>query len=141
MSSKFDTIKGLLIDPEAQTIAEVEVRKDNSAESYLDHICRLLNCQRVDVGRDGLLFLPSSPFDDIWFDDEFVFCDSEYTWELPMWIPVAGKGLILYYDNLGNSVSHTLTPEDIDVLRSTIVWGKRNGKKTPADASRGAANE
>ena len=45
--------------------------------------------------------------------------------KLPEWVPLVGRGLILGFDDEGECVDHTLTPEDIEVLKLTIKWGRR----------------
>lgn len=125
MSNK---IIGLLIDPEARTITEVEVNRNSHNDCCLDHMRELIGCRYVEVGRDGLHHLPGDPADDIWFDDEArLFTEKLHTWQLPLWNPIIGRGLVLGYDDRdGSSVSHTLSAEAIDVLRDTIVWSERN---------------
>ena len=55
-------IKGVLIDPVNRTVSEVELSNENLLESMY----KVLGCERVDVGREGLTFLPSKPYDDLW---------------------------------------------------------------------------
>jgi hypothetical protein len=119
-----DIIKGLLIDPENQTISEVELMQDAEG-TMLESIYEHLNCSCVDVARQLLTHLPSSPTDDVWFDYEASFSDCPYTFLIPGYIPLIGRGLILNYDDEGYCVSHMLTQQDIEVLRSTIRWYKR----------------
>jgi hypothetical protein len=120
-----NTIKGLLIDPENQTITEVDVYPDLDGDSHLSSMYRHLDCMQVNLARDLLCFLPSRSADDVWFDEEGVYSSCPYMFLIPNYIPLIGKGLILGYDNLGKSISHTLTAEDIDVLRNNIKWFKR----------------
>lgn len=118
------TIKGLLIDPEACEISEIEIPVKESG-SCLDGMYKALKCSAVDIGRGGLRFLPSHPEDDVWFDDEGLFSGCEYEFKLPDWVPLIGRGLILGWNDEGESIDHTLTPEDIEVLKRSILWGKR----------------
>ena len=118
------TIKGLLIDPEKREISEIEIPFDDDG-SCLHGMYEALNCTAVDCGRGGLCYLPSSPSDDIWFDDEGLYSDCEAMFKLPEWVPLVGRGLILGFDDEGECVDHTLTPEDIEVLKLTIKWGRR----------------
>lgn len=120
-----NSIKGLLIDPENQTITEVDVIKDENQESHLASIYEHLKCSWVDVGRNCLSYLPSKPQDDLWFDDEGNFSDCPYIFQLPRLVPLVGRALILSYDDEGNSCSHTLTLDDIEELRATVIWGVR----------------
>ena len=120
-----NSIKGLLIDPENQTITEVDVIEDAKKGSHLASIYEHLQCGWVDVGRNCLSYLPSEPQDDLWFDDEGNFSECPYVFQLPGLVPLVGRALILSYDDEGNSVSHTLTPEDLDVLRASVIWGTR----------------
>lgn len=120
-----NVLKGLLIDPETQTITEVEVYPDDNGETHLRSMYELLQCRCVDVGRNCLNFLPSSPADDIWFDDEGNFSDNPFRFQIPGLVPLVGRALILSYDGMGGSTSHTLTAEDIEELKFRIAWGRR----------------
>ena len=119
-----NTIKGLLIDPTNRTISEVEIDSDDDG-SYLAAMYEVMGCDCVDVGRGGLQFLPSGPIDDVWFDDEGMYSDCEDCFIIPGFVPLIGKGLILCYDENGNSTSYSLTPEDVAELRSVVRWCKR----------------
>jgi hypothetical protein len=66
--------------------------------------------------------LPNCPCDDVWFDDEGLYSGNKYMFLIPAFVPLIGRGLILSYNNLGDCESHTLTAEDIDVLRKSIRW-------------------
>lgn len=124
--SAFVPIKGLLIDPENQTITEVEVTPDKNGETHLDSIYDHLNCTCVDVGRYLLEYLPSNPKDDIWFDDEGNYSNCPYMFLLPGYVPLIGRGLILSHDDSdGRSLSHSLSSADIEFLRKTVRWFKR----------------
>ena len=120
-----NSIKGLLIDPENQIITEVDVIED-AKKSHLASIYEHLKCSWVDVGRNCLSYLPSKPQDDLWFDDEGNFSDCPYIFQLPRLVPLVGRALILSYDDEGNSCSHTLTLDDIEELRATVIWGVRD---------------
>jgi hypothetical protein len=120
-----DILKGLLIDPENQTITEVDVYPDRDGESHLSSMYSHLNCRQVYLARDILTFLPSGPADDVWFDEEGNYSGYLYMFQIPGYVPLIGKGLILGYDNMGRSTSHTLTPVDINLLRSGIRYYKR----------------
>jgi len=121
-----NTFKGLLIDPLFHRISEVEVPIDENGSS-LHGMYDVLECSCVDVGRGGLLFLPSKPDDDLWFDDEWLFRGDDCgAFRLPsMTVALVGRGLIMGFDEEGNSVDHHLTAEDIDVLRKSVVFMTR----------------
>lgn len=112
------SIKGLLICPDKRTITEVEVNSEDSLQAMYN----LIECSAVDVGRGGLQFLPSSPQDDVWFDDEAAFSDKKTGFMLPGWVPLTGNGLILGFDDEGNCTDHTLTTQDVETLRQKIRW-------------------
>lgn len=118
------TIKGLLIDPEKADIYEVRIPVDEDG-SCLEGMYRAIGCSSVDCGRGGLRFLPDHPSDDVWFDDEGLFSGQTGMFKLPDWVPLIGRGLILGFDAEGNSVDHTLTPADIEVLKIVIRFGRR----------------
>lgn len=124
-----NTIKGLLIDPENQTITEVNVNPDSYTgddTSHLGSIYKHLQCSCVDVVRCLLEYLPNKPVDDVWIDDNGNYGNCPYMFLLPGFIPLIGRGLILSYNDAnGESMSHTLTDKDIDALRSSIKWLKR----------------
>lgn len=116
-----DIIKGLLINPEEETITEVEVKTVDG--NQLASMYELLDCDLVDCLGGGLTFLPSGCTDDIWVDDEGCFrADIDHRFELPDWVPLIGCGLILGHDGKGNCTSHTLTKRDIEVLKEEIVF-------------------
>ena len=116
-------IKGLLVDPEKQTITEVDVECDDNGESHVESIYKHLDCSCFDVARRLLTFLPSIPDDDVWLDDEAGFNGGKYMFLLPGFVPLVGRGLILSHDyRTGESLSHTLTAHDIEVLRDKICW-------------------
>lgn len=117
-------IAGLLIDPANKSIQEVNVRYDEHC-SVLKSMYENLQCSCVDVGRRCVEYLPSAPQDDLWFDDEGSYSDCEYAFQLPYCVPLIGRGLILGYDGNGNCTSHHLTAEDIEMLKQTIVFHRR----------------
>ena len=122
MSGK--VLKGLLIDPEKREISEVEIPVEEDG-GCLNGMYRAIGCSTVDVGRGGLSYLPSHPADDVWFDDEGLFSGCKFSFMLPGWVPLIGRGLILSFDEDGNSVDHTLTPADINALKCSIRWGRQ----------------
>lgn len=120
-----NSIRGVLIDPENKTITEVDVPADSNG-SYLTGICSHLQCEWVEVGRSCLEYLPSSPADDLWFDEDGNFGDGMFAFKTPRLVPLIGRGLILSYDDEGRCVSHTLTTEDIEQLNASIEWLTRD---------------
>lgn len=118
------TIKGLLIDPEKREISEIQIPVDGDG-SCLEGMYQAIGCTAVDCGRGGLRYLPTQPDDDVWFDDEGLFSDKTTMFELPEWVPLIGRGLILGFDSEGNSVDHTLTPTDIEALKDSIRFYRR----------------
>lgn len=114
-----EVITGWLIKPEERSIEKVKVRADSEG-SILQDLYKHLQCEYVDVGRHGLTYLTSQPDDDIWFDDEGLFRNHEYAFEIPGWVPILGRGLILGYNHLGDSTSSTLTNLDTEELFRTI---------------------
>lgn len=119
-----EVITGWLIKPDEKSIERVELRADRDG-SILQEIYKHLQCDYVDVGRHGLAYLPSRPDDDIWFDEEGLSRDYEYGFEIPNWVPILGRGLILGYNHLGDSTSSTLTVNDLDELMNTIKFHGR----------------
>lgn len=117
-------LKGLLIDPEKRTITEVEIPVDEDG-GCLNGMYKALGCSCVDVGRGGLDFLPGNPDDDVWFDDEGLYSECRYSFEIPGWVPLVGRGLVLGYDAEGECTSHNLTPEAVEILRNVMVWHER----------------
>ncbi|MDD4817310.1 MAG: hypothetical protein PHI85_05010 [Victivallaceae bacterium] len=124
-TGEVQSIKGVLIDPEKRTVSEVDVVLDHEGSS-LHGMYDVLGCSCVDVGCGGLSFLPSRPDDDLWFDDEGLFRGDDCgCFMLPNSVPLVGRGLILGCDDNGRSIGHHLTAEDIDVLRSEVVFMDR----------------
>ena len=117
------TIKGLLIDPSCRTISEVEIAIGDGC--CLESMYEAMDCDYVDVCRGGLQFLPSAPADDVWYDEAGLYSDCDDCFTIPGLVQLIGKGLILGFDDDGNSRNHTLTMEDVEELRSVIVWSKR----------------
>lgn len=118
------TISGFLIDPEIQTVTQVDVCLDEHG-SVLKSMYNLLGCSCVDVGRNCLSFLPSESEDDLWFDDEGLYSNYEFGFQLPGCVPLAGRGLILGYNDEGDCISSTLTQTDVDFLKKSIIYHRR----------------
>ena len=95
-------IKAILIDVEKQEVKEVE--HDNSLQNIYD----LLFCRTFDVVR-------IDDVNSIFVDDEGILKDNlyfEYSASDRVF-QLAGNGLILGVDDEGNSISPTLTVEDV----------------------------
>lgn len=114
-------IKGILIDPETQTVAEVEIHADENG-SQLDSMYETLKCRYVETSSGGLDWLPGGCPDDVWFDEEAMLGEPEYFFQIPGWHSLAGRGLILGHDDECNSVSHTLSEVQIEELRNHIRY-------------------
>ena len=115
-------MKGVLIDPEKSSIDEVEFEVEG--EIALWKMRELIGAQCLDVARHNLDWLPSSPDDDIWVDDEGLLRSPEHFFLIPGHGWYAGRGLILGYDeNNGDTTSHNLTPDDILELKLNVMYG------------------
>lgn len=117
-------ISGLLIDPETCSVREITLQYDAEG-SLLDAIYEVLNCRTVDAASDCVKFVPSGATDDLWYDDEGLFSDCEYAFQLPYCVPIIGRGLILSCDEKGYSQSHTLTKDDIECLKHNLIFHRR----------------
>lgn len=115
------SIKGLLIDPENRTVTEVDIQAGEDG-SHLESMCKNLNCMWVDTSRNRLDWLPGGCPDDVWFDDEGMFCEPKHFFQIPGWQAIAGRGLILGHDSKGHSVNHTLNERQVEALRSGILF-------------------
>lgn len=136
MSNTFANKKlsGLLIDPESNAVREITLQYDSEG-SLLQAIYDALGCTTVDAGRDCVSFVPSESSDDLWFDDEGLYSDCDYAFQLPNCVPIIGKGLILSCDDKGYCQSHTLTPDDIECIKDNIVFHRRKAKMKSEDKS------
>ena len=114
-------ISGFLIDPESQTVTQVDVCRDEYG-SVLKSMYDLLGCSCVDFGRNCLSFLPSESEDDLWFDDEGLYPNYGFGFQLPGSFLLAGRGLILGYNDEGDCISSTLTQTDVDFLKKSIIY-------------------
>ena len=95
-------MKAILIDVKTQEIKEVEC--DNNLQNIYDLIdCRLIDIVRID------------DVNSIFVDDEGILKDNlyfEYSVSGRVF-QLAGNGLVLGVDDEGNSISPTLTIEDV----------------------------
>ena len=114
-------LKGLLIDPETESIAEVEIRKGSKC---LDDLYKAIGCDTVDCIRAGVVLSGGKrKEDDIWVDDEALLGEPKHFWILPGYAhPIAGRGVILSADDEGDCVSHTLTPLEVEELKRVIQF-------------------
>lgn len=128
-SNKNKKISGLLIDPESNSVREIALQYDKEG-NLLNALYDALNCRTVDAASDCVKFVPSGALDDLWYDDEGLFSDCEYAFQLPYCVPIIGKGLILSCDEKGYSQSHTLTKDDIEYLKDNLIFHRRKVKMT-----------
>lgn len=126
-SNRNKKISGLLIDPESNSVREITLQYDNEG-CLLYALYDALGCRAVDAASDCVSFVPSGAVDDLWFDDEGNFSDCEYTFQLPYCVPIIGKGIVLSCDDKGYSQSHTLTSDDIECLKSNVIFHRRKAK-------------
>ena len=117
---------GILIDPKAREIREVEIEKDENG-SYLTAMYRELDCELVDAAQEVMSYLPGHPADDLWFDDEGRFREDDcgVIRLARMFYPIVWRGLILGADREGNSISHHLTPEALEFLKNSVEFMTR----------------
>ncbi len=128
-SNRNKKISGLLIDPESNSVREITLQYDNEG-SLLDALYDALGCSTVDAASDCVAFVPSGAVDDLWYDDEGLFSDCEYAFQLPYCVPIIGRGLILSCDDKGYSQSHTLTKDDIECLKDNLIFHRRKVNPT-----------
>ena len=114
-------IKGLLINPEDESITEIEIRKGGGC---LQDLYDKIGCDCVDCIRHGIILTLSrvNKKDDIWIDDEGMLkADQRPFWRLPLYQQdIAGRGVVLSVDDEGDCISHTLTAEQIEELKAVI---------------------
>lgn len=114
-------LKGLLIDPETESITEVEIAKGSKC---LDDLYKAIKCDTVDCIRAGVVLSGGKrKEDDIWVDDEALLGEPKHFWILPGYAqPIAGRGVILSADDEGGCISHTLTPDEVEELKRVIEF-------------------
>lgn len=123
-SNRNKKISGLLIDPESNSVREITLQYDDEG-CLLYALYDALDCRTVDAASDCVAFVPSGAVDDLWYDDEGLFSDCEYAFQLPNCVPIIGKGLVLSCDEKGYSQSHTLTKDDIECLKENVIFHRR----------------
>ena len=106
-------MKGILINPFDETIKEVNIL-GNAEDVYL-----LTECSTFDVVR-------ISDTEDLYVDDEGLLKDNRYFTIYGK--PIAGRGLIMSHDVEGNSVSTTLSLQEI---KDVVEWLPEGHRETP----------
>lgn len=117
-----EKIKGLLINPETETITEIEITKGGGC---LDDLYKAIGCDCVDCIRAGVVLSGGKrKEDDIWVDDEGALKENQkHFWKLPMYeYPIVGRGVVLAVDDEGECISHTLTPLEVEELKRVIQF-------------------
>lgn len=92
--------KGILINPEAKTIEEIQIKEDVLKSLYEIIGCELVECIRLD-NKNAL-----------WVDEEG-FYNSAFGFDLIGYSPLSGKGVILGYDHNGDKSDTTLSIETV----------------------------
>jgi hypothetical protein len=113
------SIKGILIDPFAKTVTEVQVvgKPDSWGTNYLESFYTLLKCRTIEA----------APLD---IEDESLYVDEEgmfaagkqmffYLPKLSPYQPLAGMGVFVGLDNEGDSKDTSIKIEDI---QNQIEW-------------------
>lgn len=102
------SLNAILIDPFTKTVKAIKINHG------LDAMYNVIGCELVDVARiDGE--------NDLWVDDEGLFNSPTHAFLLKgMHQPFVGRGLILAHDDEGESISTTLTVDEIEM---SVLWG------------------
>ena len=109
-------MKGILINPLDKTIKEV-VYTGDFREIYDLVDCRTFDCVMVDSEND------------MYIDDEGLYVDDQrYFRMVELGANYAGKALILSHDDEGDSVSTTLSIEEV---KDIVEWLPEEHKETP----------
>ncbi len=106
-------MKGILINPFDETIKEVNIL-GNAEDVYL-----LTECSTFDV-------VALSDKDDLYVDDEGLLKDNRYFTIYGK--PLAGKSLIMGHDDEGNTVSTTLSLQEI---KDVVEWLPEGHREAP----------
>ena len=106
-------MKGILINPFDETIKEVSILGN------LEDIYLLTECSTFDV-------VSLSEKDDLYVDDEGLLKDNRYFTIYDK--PIAGKSLIMGHDDEGNSISTTLSLQEI---KDVVEWLPEGHRETP----------
>jgi len=107
-------MKGILINPFDETVKEVNILGNSIEEIYL-----LTECNTFDV-------VALSGTDDLYVDDEGLLKDNRYFTIYGK--PIAGKSLIMGHDDEGNSISTTLSLQEIE---DVVKWLPEGHRETP----------
>lgn len=117
-----EIVKGLLIDPEKETVTEIELTRDAEG-SVLKELYRVIGCGLVDVMRDAIVLNGEPRDEDVWIDDEALLKNPGHFWRIEgsPYEFAAGRAVILGYDPRdGESVAHGLAPADVEELRRNV---------------------
>ena len=110
-------MKAILIDPILKEVKEVDYSGDYT-DIYKLIECRTFDIVRIPVGNDG-----------IYIDDEGLFTPiNKQHWftyrynahEMHQNIPLVNKGLVIGWDDEGNSIDCDST---VDSIKSSVRWG------------------
>ena len=122
---KTEFVKGILIDPEKETVTEIELTRDEEG-SLLHELYRVIGCDCVDCLRDCVGLNGKVKNDDVWVDDEALLNDPRHFWRFASWLKddfIAGRAVILDYDPRdGASMAHSLTPAEVADLRAIVEF-------------------
>ena len=120
-----EIVKGILIDPEKETVTEIELTRDEEG-SLLHELYRVIGCDCVDCLRDCVGLNGKVKNDDVWVDDEALLNDPRHFWRFASWLKddfIAGRAVILDYDPRdGGSMAHSLTPAEVADLRAIVEF-------------------
>ena len=109
-------MKGILINPFDETIKEV-VYAGDFREIYSLVDCRTFDCVMVDSKND------------MYIDDEGLYVDDQrYFRMVELGANYAGKALLLSHDEEGDSVSTTLSIEEV---KDIVEWLPEEHRETP----------
>ena len=106
-------MRGILINPFDETIKEVKI-SGNIEDIYL-----LTECRTFDI-------VALSDKDDLYVDDEGLLYDNRYFTIYGK--AIAGRGLIMAHDDEGNSISTTLSLQEIE---DVVEWLPEGHRETP----------
>ena len=106
-------MRGILINPFDETIKEVNI-SGNIEDIYL-----LTECRTFDI-------VALSDKDDLYVDDEGLLYDNRYFTIYGK--AIAGRGLIMAHDDEGNSISTTLSLQEI---KDVVEWLPEGHRETP----------
>jgi hypothetical protein len=101
-------VRAIMIDPEQHSVQEIEI------EPGLENLHKALDCTYVE------LFRGAFGNDDLWIDEESVLHDPIYFFSAPHFPqPIAGKALILAYDDEGECRS---TMQAVEEVRASLEF-------------------